>query len=296
MSVKAVLRKPTPAASAVIDTSSKPVDENAAERLANELGVGPEETSPTEITPSTAVVKSNPARAVSTYEESSGGGLEGDFDADDIKLPQIKIVNGSGPLSQQYNQGTLLYADEELWGVPDLKPGAKNPVLFFVPVKIVKQFRENLSPDEVEDGMMPRIVSSREEAESLGGSTRWIGQEKPKWSPSAKCILLLREPEGTQHPAFTQILDGHNYAPAVYYCSGTAYNEFAKQIFNAAQLTLRENGRINLSKRFWTWQVVKKQAGKFSIFVPAVRLTKEETGTEVRELAATFSTAAQPVE
>lgn len=222
------------------------------------------------------------------YSDASGGGVEGDFDTDDIKLPQLKLVNGSGPLSKTFNQGSTIFADLLLWEPPRLQAGASNPVMRFVPLKIVKQFRENLTQDEIDQETMPRIVNSRAEAERIGGTTQWIGGQKPRWSPSAKCIFLLEEPEGTDHPGFTISIDGKNYALAVFYASGMGYGESAKVIFNAAQTTLKDprTGRISLHKRFWTFKVGRKQSGLFNVWVPAVQVTKEETGPQIAELAA----------
>lgn len=295
MPVKTVLRKVVPSTAssdAVIDTSTQPVDENAADRLAQELGVGLTPTEPpvdtTEAMP-VAVLGAKPA--VSPYSSASDGGLEGEFDQSDFKLPQLKIVNGSGPLSKEYNQGTLLYADELLWGPPDIKDPKKNPIMRIVPVKAIKQWRENLTQDEVKEGIMPRVVSTREEAESLGGTTRWIGNEKPRWSPSAKIVFLLQEPENCSHPGFSTQLDGANYAPAVYYSSGSSFKDTAGAIFNAALISLKDNGRVMLHKKFWTFQVIKKQAGDFTVFVPALRLLRDETGPELRDFVAQFNNA-----
>ncbi len=232
-------------------------------------------------------------RNIGAYHNASDGGLEGDFDSEDIKLPQLKIVNGSGALSRLYNQGTLLYADEVLWTTPDPKPGSINPTMRFVPVKLTKQWRENLTQAEMDDGEMSRNVSTRQEAERLGGATRWINDEKPRWEPSARCIFLLEEPEGSSHPAFNTVLDGKNYAPCVYYASGGGYRASAKQMFNAAQIALKDKatGKIIMFKKFWTWQVGKSSGGKYVVFVPVVRLLREETGPELRELALTIGGA-----
>lgn len=296
MAVTATIRKPAAKTKPpVIDVEATrtDVDENSADKLAAELEAGApvpgsEEAADAEINGSRAVaLRPNAAVApVGRFVEESGGGLEGEFDQSDLKLPQLKIVNGSGELSQKFNQGTLLYSDEKIWNPPDLDKGAKNPTLIFVPVTIKKQWRENLTPEEVEDGNMPRMVNSRAEAEALTGegTTQWVGGEKPRWSPSARCVFLLQAPEGCEHPAFCNHLDGKDWALAVYYAGGMGYNESAKQIFNAAQISLKEAGKIMLHKKLWTWQVVKKTGGKFTVFVPQVRLTKEETGAEVREL------------
>jgi hypothetical protein len=296
--IKTVLRKVGGTATA--DTSSNPVDENAADRLAAELGVGgatidiSPEGSETSAAPAqqgntlslattTAVVHTSP------YSGVSDGGIEGEFDSNDFRLPQLKIVNGSGKLSQEYNQGTLLYADEQLWGPPDIKEPKNNPTMHLVPVKVVKQWRQNLTQDEVEGGMMPQVVATKEQAEALGGSTVWINNEKPRWAPSAKIIFLLEEPKDCNHPGFSTVLDGTNWAPAVYYSSGTAYNESAKAIFNASQMSLKEAGRIVLHKKIWTMQVVKKPAGKFFVFVPSLKLLREETGPELREFVSAMN-------
>ncbi len=243
--------------------------------------------------PSTAVVithNASPAR----YEEESDGGIEGDFDSGDVKLPQLKIVNGSGPLSQQYGRGTLLYADEVLFEAPTWRPGETRPSLRFVPIKITKQYREKLTPEEMDQDLMPRVVNSREEAIRLGkpddwegGITEWIDKSPPRWQASARCLFLLEEPFESQHPGFTSIADGRNYAACVYYAGGMAYGQSAKQIFNTANLSLRSavDKKIYLPKRFWTWSVISKAAGKFAVAVPSIKLTKEETGPELRELA-----------
>lgn len=300
--VKATIRKPVPATKLVatpdlgkpgyIDVEATPVataDDTSAEALADALDAGApvpgsEEAVEAEVNGGRAVAV-RPALPVSPYVTESGGGFEGEWDQDDFRLPQLKIVNGSGELAQKYNTGTLLYADEMLCKTPDISPGAANPTIPFVVLKATKQYRENLTPDEVKEGLMPRVVSSRREAEELGGSTRWENNEKPRWSPSARCILLVQEFEGCDHPGFAYQLDGKNWALAVYYAGGMAYGESAKQIFNAAPISLREGNKIVLHCRVWNLQVVKKKAGKFVVWVPAIKLTKTVTGPQVRDLA-----------
>lgn len=294
--VKATVRKPAQTLAAqqpVIDIEATRVDENSAEALAAQLEAGAavpgseeEAEQQVEQNRTTTLAARPPAALVQSYADLSGGGLEGDFDANDLKLPQLKLVNGSGELSQKYNQGTLLLADEKLWSPPNLEQGATNPSMNFVPIQVRKQFRENLTQDEVEDGAMPRTVDSRAAAEALTGkgSTEWVNGKKPKWSPSARCVFLLQAPDGAEHPNFTEEADGKQWALAVYYAGGTAYNNSAKLIFNAAQISLKDQGRIMLHKKLWTFGVVKKKAGNFMVFVPNIRLTKDETGPDVRAL------------
>lgn len=289
--IKTVLRKVGGTATA--DTSSNPVDENAADRLAAELGVGGAtiDISPegAENDASTPQQGNTVSLATTTTVNASTGGIRGEVDQNDFRMPQLKVVNGSGKLSQEYNQGTLLYADEQLWSPPDIKEPKNNPTMRIVPVLMDKLWRQNLSPDEVEGGMMPQVVATKDQAEALGGSTLWINNEKPRWSPSAKIVFLLQEPEGCNHPGFSIRMDGANWAMAVFYASGTSYGETFKVINSVSYMSLRENNDIMLHKKVWTMQVVKKPAGKFFVFVPSLKLLREETGPELREFVSAMN-------
>jgi hypothetical protein len=236
---------------------------------------------------------------------SASSGLIGEWDSGDVKFPALKIVQGSGQLSQTYNSGTLILGDEELLPPPDLKNPKPEHTFRFVPVSLEKQFRENLIQEDAASGAMPRIVNSLAEVEALGGTIQWIGDQKPSWGPSARILLLVERPEnvpgsGSDHPGFVLELAGKLYAPAVYYAAGSSWTNFAKPLFNAALTSLMiperdadgnpvktATGVIRrqpyLPKSFWTWRTIKKAAGDFVVFAPEVRLHKEETSDEIRQ-------------
>jgi len=174
---------------------------------------------------------------------SSSSGLIGEWDSGDVKFPALKIVQGSGQLSQTYNSGTLILGDDELLPPPDLKNPKPEHTFRFVPVTLEKQYRENISQEDAASGAMPRIVSTLTEVEALGGTTQWINDEKPSWGPSARILLLVERPEnvpgsGSDHPGFVLELAGKLYAPAVYYAAGSSWTNFAKPLFNAALTSL----------------------------------------------------------
>lgn len=242
-----------------------------------------------------------PAGAVArTSYGGEGSGIEGDWGSEDLRFPQLKIVQGSGQLSAQFDNGTVILADNILFNPPSVNPGAVNPLLYFVPLSVKKQWRENLSKEQQAEGLMPRVVDSIDEVEQLGGSTLWIGNQKPGWSPSARCLFLLEQPADVDHPNFVTELDGRNYAVAVYYAGGTAFNNSAKVIFNTGITSLqvpvldgqgqpqkdpagRVVKRTMLYKNLWTMQWNRKQSGEYMVWQPQVRiLAKEETGPEVR--------------
>lgn len=233
-------------------------------------------------------------------------GFEGEFDSSDLKFPQLKIVQGSGPLAAQFDQGSLVYADQELFPPPSMKEGVTNPSLRFVPIAVKKQFRESLTPEQVAEGEMPRVVDTLAEVEALGGTTLWLGGQKPSWSPSGRCLFLIEKPEGSDHPGFALDLDGKQFAVAVFYAAGSSYNHVVKVLHNTAQTALLvpvcgpdgkpavdQRGRVHkrplLWKCFWTFSWGKKQVGNFQVYQPSLRLlAKEETGSDVRDYIANF--------
>jgi len=306
--VTATLRRPkkqepqTAPAGAVIDVEAQVtgVDETSAEKLAEELEAGAPapgsaEAAQAEMEQGSASAAGLRAPATRSNYADTEGGVEGDFDASDLKLPQFKVVNGSGDLSKRFNQGSLILGDELLAEPPSMKAGAEPATVRFIPLKIQKQYRETLTQDEMEEGLMPRTVNTVAEAEALSGAgaTLWANGQKPRWTPSAKCVFLIEEPEGNTSGAFTHDLDGKRYALAIHYSANTAYADCGKRLFNAAQTILRERdaasgeNRILLCKRVWVWQTVKKtfKRSSFTTFGPVITLTKEESGSDVRELA-----------
>jgi hypothetical protein len=254
-------------------------------------------------------------RAVSKYAPAAVEGFDGDWGADDVKFPQLKLVQGSGPLSQQFDAGSVIFGQELLFAPASVVAGAAKPVLKFVPIAIPKQWREKLSQDQAGDGLTPRIVNSIKEVEELGGTTRWVGNQMPDnlWEPSARCILLIEAPENTDHPGFALELDGKLYAVAVYYAAGGAFRASAKVIFNTAMTSLLvrildaegkpviKNGRPLkrplIYKNFWNLTFEKVQAGNFTPWRPAVKLLcKEECGPDIRAFCEGLTKSAEQVE
>lgn len=240
-------------------------------------------------TETTAIVVSEPAPLV-THSTSPSAAIEGDFDKSDEKLPRLQIVQGSGELAKLFNVGTLLYANEILF--PPDAPNVAPSLLRFVPVGLRKQFRENLTEEEQAAGALPRLCNTYQEMIDLGGSTEWVGGEKPAWSPSAQVFMLLEQPKDISHPGFCLDIGGKVYGPAVYFASSTAYRTLALPIFNATKIQLRGN----ISKRFWAVRVVKKPGKKFTVFAPEARLLTEDCSTELVELCTSFVGAKVPVE
>lgn len=258
-------------------------------------------------TPSTAVATTPPKAVGHRAAAIGGGGIQG-FNTDDIKFPVLKLVNGSGPLSQKFPGGTTLLADTEFLASPPLditKPNLKFPRFNFIPVEMRKRFRENLDDAAYKANQTPRIVDTAEEVESLGGTYIWQGRVKPTWSPTATCFILIERPESCDHPTFALEINGKIYAPAVYYAGGSAFTDFAKTIISAAALSLqvvvsKEGEPLRkeplLFKKVWKWETKKLLKGNNSVFCPVIQLTNEETTAEMRDLCRTIKGSAAEVE
>lgn len=248
----------------------------------------------------------NKATAIAKREpQGHQSAVEGDVDDSDVRFPSLRIVNGSGKMSQMFNQGCVIFADELLFDTPKSGPNnsaSLTPPLNFVPILLKKQFREVLTQEAQEDGEMPRIVDSKEEVEALGGRLIDFDGEQANWKPLARCLFLLEQPEGTDHPGFITPLDGKLYAPAVYYAGGMAYSRVFRTLNTGYSTVLKvpvlgEDGKPMLDERnrtmwrpmlhrfVWQFQVGKVVGKNFTTFQPSIRMTKIETGPDVRQFA-----------
>lgn len=279
-------------AAPVIDVQATVTDSNPTAFKDAILGTPAASSPATETANAVVRVEKQP---VSVYEAASHGGFQGEWGQEDMKFPVLKIVQGSGPMSQKFASGSVVLGDEVLLAPPPMppKPGDAFPILNFVPVSLSKRYRENLSNDAYKEGQSPRYVNTLAEVEALGGTTAWVGREKPSWGATATCFLLIEKPEGSVHPAFGLEMNGKAYAPAIFYASGSAYTDFAKTILSA-QLSLQvpvgkdASGAVlkdvMVFKRVWSWETKKVLKGQNWIFCPAIRLTAVDTTEEVREI------------
>jgi hypothetical protein len=249
--------------------------------------------------------ESNPTTAVATrpdftvtpkgrFFDESGGAFEGEFDASDLKHPTLKIVQGSGPLSKKFAVGSVILGEDLLLPV-QADPKAAAPAFRFIPVHMLKQFRENLPEGSYEQGIMPRVVHSMAEVESYGGTTLWIDGQKPSWGASARCLLLVQRPENSDHPGFAFEYDGALWAPAIYFCAGGSYKRFAAKIFSAKTSMYEGKGaerHFVPGKFIWEWKTIRTD-GQYATLVPDIKiLSKEVTGPEIRKAVHDFLGAA----
>ena len=223
------------------------------------------------------------------WSQQSGGAIQGDVDESDFKTPQLKIVQGSGLATINWNQGDLVFCDQLIFGPP---AGDKpSPVMRFIPVSLKKYFRENLAKGSQ---LKPRNLTTKEEVTRVGGTLDFTVNAqgvkvKPNWSPAARIVLLIEKPENVEHPGFTVPIEIGGvvkyFAAAVYFVNGGAYRSMAKPIIDATNFILRDGDAIVLHKRVWSFQTTKVISGENTIYTPAVRVLNELTPAELGKYA-----------
>lgn len=195
--------------------------------------------------------------AIASFEPADG--LMGEITADDTRIPTLNIVHGVGPLSEDFDPGSLVYNRETVLA-DGSKDGSKTAIDLTV-VVARKQYTENL--DWGSDSL-PRVVDTLEEVREAGGSIAWVNNERPSWLPMLKCICLIKGDPDT--PGFDYALDGDYYAPALWVIKGSAaYNRAAKSIITAGSMGLRERG---LASGLWSLSARREKLGENFVYVP----------------------------
>lgn len=243
------------------------------ESFAGALGIDENERDATSLVES--YLKENSEKSIAVPEPRLVD--ERGFGAEDLKLPRLHIINGNGAMAAIWSQGETVYGDDVIFPAPK-KDGPKN-VLRFIPLHISKQYRLNVDDDEREGGMQAPIFSSKEEclAYDPTGTFVYVDNKPPRFKPSAKCLLILEQPEGVDHPRFTFEANGRLYAPAVYYAGGGAYERFAREIYSVSQYACAQpDGSVVQYQNIWTMEVVKTVLKNgFTVHYPRVKITRD---------------------
>lgn len=244
---------------------------------------------------------SAPAKTVTNaWSDASDGALSGPINRSDFKTPQLKLVQGNGELSKTFNQGTLIFSDLQLFAPPadPTKPGEP---LRFIPVKLRKYFREDLTKAQrdAEPTRQPRNAVDQAEVNALGGSIDWSDDGhgkrlKPSWGSAAELLVLLEKPAGSEHEGFTIKADVEGketvWAIGLMYLNGGQYRTCATDIIQATDFILCEGSgasrKISLDKRIWQLQAKKEESGENMVWNFKTKMLPIATPPDLREVAA----------
>ena len=199
------------------------------------------------------------------------GGISGDYQEGDFRLPRINIVQSVGPLSEDFEAGSIVLNKDMI-----LLPASEDPKIWSAPLNVTvlnakKQFQENI---EYGSDEMPETVETLEEVTARGGWLDWRNDAPPPWRPILTALLLIEAPTDALADEFSiQGPDGKAYELALWTMKGTSYSRAGKAINTAARFALRnkDTGLPELHKGKWTLQVRREKLGTNLVFVPRLR-------------------------
>lgn len=222
--------------------SPAPVEENKAAPAAP--------AAPAQPNTNTSIAPAAPQQ-LAHYEGADEGGV----DAGDIRLPKLKLLQGTSDkkLLAKYGFGALLFKDSVLvaraaqtGATPEESKPAITANIVFVKL-ISKTYTEKVAKFGDPSG----FARSLAEVEELGGTTDWraskenprSGSKKAWFQTSANCLVLVEKPAEADDDHFPFEADGKFYAPALFSVKSFAYDAFFIEIATAkATGELRKGG------------------------------------------------------
>lgn len=212
----------------------------------------------------TTAVLDAPAETTSTAvvtqtHWNGGGGVEGEVDAGDIRLPRINIPQKSGDLGEKFAPGSIVFNKEIL-----LTDGTTP--LELTALRIRKQYQESLPYDP--DGPTPKVFNTSAEVTANNGNFEY--GEKGYYKEIAHILCVVPCPVGAteeQKDYFMFESQGASFAMAMWTVSGSAYTSVAKTLFTAAAGHLR----AGLHTGKWAVTTEKRTRGGNTYFTPLIR-------------------------
>lgn len=231
-----------------------------------------------------------PPADTSLATTGSGDDYDGIDTSTDIKLPRLKLLQGTSDkklLAEFGFTGFILKDSVLIARAPQGNEPAITGRLVFVRL-ISKTYTERVA----RFGDPSMFARSLGEVEEMGGTTDWrqskenrrSGSSKPWFQVNANCLVLVEKPEAAADDHFPFEADGKLYCPALYSVKSFAYDRFFSEIATAKVTgELRKEG---YSSRFILYTpAVEPGKGNAEFAVPSIRFG-EITPESVRQIAA----------
>lgn len=243
---------------------------------------------------STTTVAGNTDTAVATRQTI----VLGDYipELDDIVFPRLNIVQKVGDLSNSFEHGSILLAQNEILYTPPVKDGkGKVTEAGTPPVEIVvmgfkkKRFIEKVPFDS---GIRSRVFGSEQEVVKNGGTLSYQEWELKKsegislFNPSVDCLVGIRKPDGVadQHElSFGYHVGDQRWAVALWQLTRTSYTAAAKKLFTERATGCLRKGYPTFTHSLST---VLKCFNKNWYFAP-VLIPREPSSPELLEFVRT---------
>lgn len=215
-----------------------------------------------------------PARRESPF---ALGVIDGDFTAQDLRLPRLQIAYGVGSLSERFNPGDWVLADDNLLA-------SKNEPLNIVILQIHQYWKEYFQKYDPQN--VPRSFDHEEEVHAVGGTTKWENGVGPTFNRAMRLNMLIEQPKDLSCGLFGITIADKQYAIAVWDVDKSAFRRVGPAVLTAAQFSLRKRGMLSgifqISTRTET-------INKNPTIVPNIKLAgfnSDETIAGIRELFA----------
>jgi hypothetical protein len=201
------------------------------------------------------------------------GTMSLNMDLSEIPLPRLQIAYGVGRLSADFNPGDLVLEDANLIAHKG------EPVEAII--LTVRQFwKEYLSTKMFQAGNMPRIFETEKEVLNAGGTTQFVGDEKPSFARAVELRMMLKKPDDLECGMFgIELPDGGMYAPAIFTLDKTAYRKAGPGLLTACMVALQGNlltGRFVITTK-------SEKIGNNMTVIPAVKLLPERNDDAVQK-------------
>ena len=228
------------------------------------------ETTPEPVEPKApgtkSLVKAEEAPRHEITRPAGVGGIEGDIDPDDIRLPRINIVQSTSQIADEFQSGAIVLDKEVELGNDEC------------PINLVvlygkKLYQQKLPFGESEES--PLVFASRAEVREFGGTTEYSKEaiaDKRYFEDLAHFILALEFDADIAEKLGRCEFDynGNHYLRAAFTVNGSGYNSFAKPVITAAATG-------SVYSRRWSLRTEKRSNAKGRWFVPVPRLKERIT-------------------
>lgn len=204
-----------------------------------------------------------PAQEVGPYRPENA--VQGEVDASDFNIPQLKIVQSVGPLSEVFTPGLIVFGGELIIHDPDeeLKP-PQAPVRLTV-VRIKKQYIEDVEYGGEERA---KVLDTMAQVKEAGGYIEWGPEgERPPYSAMTTCQILIEKPETVDEAMFPFVHNGKHYAMGLWQQKGTQYTMAGKLILTASQFALKDG----LYKGSWNLTTKRQKRGTNMVQCPILK-------------------------
>jgi hypothetical protein len=253
----------------------KPVTDEKPETQENsieaEAEVVEETTKPTEVAEAVGTEVGETLKQ--ELDAPAVGGIEGDIDAEDIKLPRINLVQSTSAIADDFTPGALVLDKE-------VELGDETHPIQLVTLWGKKLYQQKLPFGESDES--PLVFQTRKEVKEWGGTTEWSKEaieDHRYFENLAHFVVAVRCPDEASEDLaahFDLEIGDELWTRVAFTVNGSSYNAFGKQMITAAQTA----GADGIWSRSWEVKPEKRSNARGRWFVPVPRFKGKITDPE----------------